>query len=158
MFSPRNAILLTVLALALSVPGLGQAQTTVSNTTEWLSTIVVNPCTGAIVSLEGYYHQMFVTVVNPNGVHLVSHVNSQGVTGSDESGATYVAAGSATIVANASPGAQVFNNVYHFTLAGPGPGTYLLRMYQHLTINANGDITVDNVGTEILCPGCSTCP
>ncbi len=126
MFSPRNSILFTVLALALAVPGqaLGQATSTVTSfVVPVVDLPVSNLCTGEVVYMTGSYHHVLITVVKPPGILLISHVNPQNLQGATVEGDRYVAGGSATIVANVSPGAQTLSYPTQLVLAGPGPGT-----------------------------------
>lgn len=110
---------------------------------------------GELVHAVGSLHQVFSTVINANGsVTVRSHFQPQGLTGIGlTTGDKYNATG-VTQLADKNVGAPfpaVSKFINNFRLIGSGPNNNLLVHEEgHLTINANGTLTVfvDHISEE----------
>lgn len=121
-----------------------------------LSLTTFIPCAaggqGEDVVLEGYLHALFhVTVNAPGGVTVKSHFQPQGITGfGSVTGDKYQGTGVTQDITVLNFGAT-FTYVNNFRMIGQGPGNnFLVHELIHITINANGTLTVvvDQVSTE----------
>lgn len=107
---------------------------------------------GEDVLLSGTIHQVFHITSNANGFHLTTHQNPGDVTGTGQTtGDTYHGAGSSTYHLNVEAG-QTVNSTNNFQLIGEGSASNLtLHVETHLTINANGEVTVSRSDSRIEC-------
>ena len=154
MFSLRNAILLTVLALALAVPGLAQGAPTIIKQTVPFAGAVFHPCTGNLILLSGTVKETYVLRFLPGGgFEGIYHVVPVDVVGVDTmTGEAYDAQGSTIAVIPPSAGATTFTTTFHLALVGSGP-TFTVHIHQHGTVNANGQVTVFIDEMWSTCPG-----
>jgi hypothetical protein len=144
------AVLLAILGSARGV----RAQATAVTTTESVpfDLTVLIPCVPENVHLTGNLQIVNHTTVNADGgVHLVSHVNPQGLSGvGDVTGDKYQGSGLTQNVINASAGETLtFLNIMRFVGQGPG-NDFTLQQQVHVTVNANGQTTtvVDNLRAD----------
>ena len=111
------------------------------------------PCTGDVVTLTGQI--IVVSSVNQVGssIHVHSLTNPQGVTGVSTSGATYQVTGNGQMRFNGTAGGQsTMQFVNNIGLIGQGRAVNLVgHQVSHLTVNGNGDITVDIEFENINC-------
>jgi hypothetical protein len=117
--------------------------------------VVVIPCTGDTLTLEGDLHVLFTYTVNDNSVSAIEHFNPQGVTAvADPSGAMYRATGMTATSSRASlvNGAANFTWVNNFRMIGTaGAATYFVHEVVHTTVNADGTVTSDFSHVTIDC-------
>ncbi len=119
----------------------------------------INPCTGEEVLVTGELHTLYyVTEDNNGGLHVHSHGNIQGGTGVGlTSGDRYVLTNARNLTTNnqfidpLDTRASTGNFVSYLQATAPGPkNNFYIRIQQHVTINANGELTVlrDEMTTE----------
>lgn len=109
---------------------------------------------GEVVTFSGELHILVHSVSNGNTIRVSEHfqpVNLSGV-GAD-TGDIYRATGvTMDSLKTSSAGAQVFDFVNNFRLIGQGPGNNLLvHSVNHVTIDANGNITSDVTNSSVDC-------
>lgn len=88
------------------------------------------------------------------GFHALIRNGPQGVTGVGQTtGNTYQGTGSAhTVQYTGSSLPAVLTSTRSFKLIGPGPGNNLLvQLVQHLTVNANGEVTAEVDFLRVTC-------
>lgn len=142
---------------AVGGPELAAIASTTSDVVEIDLTAFV-PCAnggaGELLHAVGRLHQVFTTVINANGtVTLRSQFQPQGLTGVGlTTGDKYNATGvTQTIDQIRAPFPAVSTFINNFRMIAAGPGNNLLIHEEgHLTINANGTLTVfvDRVSEE----------
>ncbi len=123
-----------------------------------IDTDVMVPCAaggqGEIVALSGVVHMVFsVTTDASGGLHVDTHSNNQGVSGSGiTTGDKYQATGGNRFSSNTNGAASEFTFVDSFQLIGQGPGNNLvIHETVHMTINANGDVTANILSVDSEC-------
>jgi hypothetical protein len=103
-----------------------------------------NGGSGEVVVLRGNLHAQFHTTFNDAGhVTIKTHSNPQGVSGVGElTGAKYQGTGVTQDIFTATVGnEETFIN--NFRVVGQGPGNnFLVHENLHITVNANGTLTV----------------
>jgi hypothetical protein len=107
---------------------------------------------GEVVDVTGTVHRVFHVTENANGFHITLHANPQRVVGTGRrTGDTYQARGIFTLHQNVVAGAtETIHDT--FQLVGQGPDNNLtLRQTSHITINANGELTVVNQDFSLEC-------
>ena len=113
-----------------------------------------NPCTGEVVTLN-YEGQLSIRgVINGNRVNISEHVNIDLSGVGQTSGATYVGHISENISQNGSlnNGQFVFNAVINANLNVSGGGNNVKEtLTLHITVNANGDVTVIRGDASAVC-------
>ena len=148
-----------LLVLAIVVPSFPQAQTnTQSLTVPFVATVEV-PCAnngaGEFISFDGFVHAVYSDTVNGNKVQWRVMYNPQGLTAvGSATGTTYHATG----VTRWSGSADVVDFpvsitvVNRFFMIGEGSGGNLkMSDTYHITINANGKMTVELEKHQITC-------
>jgi hypothetical protein len=127
------------------VPGLWGAT---SNTLP-LDFIRSADCTGELVELNGTIH--LVSQTQPDG-SVVGHFNYQGVTGVGlTSGITYYATAVDHFYLSA-PFPWSINSMRNFRLISQrGDSNLLVTILYHITVNANGEVTVSIDSLEMQC-------
>jgi len=109
--------------------------------------LVFIPCgnggAGDVVDLEGVSHSLFqITNDGAGGFHVTQLSDLQGVTGVGNSGATYRGTG-ATLSQFDTKVGETRSSVNNFRVIGEGlASNVLLHATFHVTINANGVLTV----------------
>jgi hypothetical protein len=151
---------LTVLALAvLTVPPvLAQAETYTDIERVPIVPSLWNPCAEEQVRLEGNIQFVSHTTIDANGgIHSQVQVTPQNVAGVGLlTGAEYRFSGAVTDSANFrwQPGdsAETFTLVdqHRFIALGVSENTVMQETF-HVTINANGDLTVLREDTKLIC-------
>jgi hypothetical protein len=156
----KRWLVIAVLSVAMVVLGLVLPMYTRAEKVENLSVTtdidVFIPCAkggaGELVTLSGYLHVLIqITENNGGGFHVKTHFQPQGISGvGTVTGDKYQATGVTQDELNVAAGVEeTFIN--NFRIIGQGPGNNLLiHETFHITINANGDVTVfvDNVSAE----------
>ena len=112
-----------------------------------------NGCAGETVPLDGFLHTLINVRSNANGgFGLKLHFQPQGVTGvGSVTGDKYQATGVTQQNANVNAAVTV-TFVNNFRVIGQGPGNnFLVHENAHVTVNANGETTVDHDNFSIEC-------
>ena len=147
------ALSLTLLGLAL--PASTRAEN-VLNMSFPTNIFVFVPCAdggaGEYVDLSGDIHLLFdLTISNSGNTHVKSHTNPQGVSGvALTTGDKYQGTGVTQSEFNAAVGMET-TFIDNFRIIGQGPGNnFSVHETFHVTINANGDVTVffDNISVD----------
>jgi len=128
------------------------------NTAIDISLQVFVPCAaggaGETVDLSGPLHVLMSFTINGNNVSGVQHFQPQGISGTGETtGAKYQATGvtSTTFQQSLQNGQASETFINRFDIIGQGPGNnFRVHETAHITINANGTVTVnfDNFNVE----------
>ncbi len=167
---PRRITLLPALALALAVFGAtarGGPDNSCpvclkTSATTPLNGFFTNPCNGEVVAAAGgYLHSFYFVSMDADGaIHVESHDNVQaGEAVGLTSGERYVFNGADNLNTNNAAfgvvsvdGRAIGGTLVHYVRAvSPGSGdNFFVRIQQHLTIDANGVVTVlrDDETTE----------
>jgi hypothetical protein len=117
-----------------------------------ISLIVFVPCAagwaGEVVDLSGPLHTLITFTINGNEVSGFMHFQPQGISGIGETtGAKYQATGVTQSSFSLSLQNGQFNTTFvnNFRIIGQGPGNnFLVHETAHITINANGTVTVNH--------------
>jgi hypothetical protein len=111
---------------------------------------------GEIVDLTGPLHTLITFTINRNNVSGTAHFQPQGLSGTGETtGDKYQATGvtkdtSFKVSFQNGQAQQTFVN--NFRIIGTGPGNnFLVHEEAHITINANGSVTVVHDNLSIAC-------
>jgi hypothetical protein len=152
--SRMTMCLVTVMAIVIAP---ANAAVQVNDMTE-ISISVFVPCAaggvGEVVDLSGPLHTLISATINGNNVSGYFHFQPQGIGGTGETtGAKYQATGVTlesfkTSLQNGQANLTFVNN---FRIIGQGPGNnYLVHETMHVTINADGTLTVlfDNLSID----------
>lgn len=153
-------VFLWVLVCCLvSASAFGQAASSTASFSFPITLSVFIPCAaggnGEVVDLSGNLHVVVSDTINANHVHMYSHANPQGITGTGETtGAKYQATGETLQSFNFSvinfPFTTTFVN--NFKIIGQGPGNnFAVHENFHVTINANGALTVSADNFSATC-------
>ena len=132
--------------------GMGGATTINDNFVVPFPHEIVNPCNGEVIAMTGNVHVSVHGVVAPNGnVTMTMHQNFNGISGTGDLGNTYQCVSAITQTSTGSAG-QTFTFTGTQSLIGHGdaPNSYL-RVLVHSTVNANGDVVVDNFTVTSSC-------
>jgi hypothetical protein len=149
--------LVAVLSIAVvsSSSGAPASSSTVS-TVFPIDLIVFVPCAnggaGEDVALSGNLHDLFHITVNGNSLHVKTHDQPQGISGTGlVTGDKYQATGVTQDEFNTSFGMEeTFIN--NFRIIGQGPGNnFLVHENFHITINANGTVTASHDNFTVDC-------
>jgi hypothetical protein len=126
------------------------------NTVFPIDLIVFVPCAnggaGEDVALSGNLHDLFHITVNDNSLHVKTHDQPQGISGTGlVTGDKYQATGVTQDEFNTSFGMEeTFIN--NFRIIGQGPGNnFLVHENFHVTVNANGTVTASHDNFTIDC-------
>ena len=153
-----KACLIVGLAIATVVIPAHAAVQTNQSTDIALSVFV--PCAaggaGEIVDLAGPLHTLITLTINGNNVSGILHFQPQGISGVGETtGQTYHATGvtkEESFKASFQNGQLQMTFVNNFRIIGQGPGNNLLvHETAHVTINADGSVTVNHDNISIEC-------
>lgn len=131
----------------------------VTNIKEDISLNVFVPCAndgaGEVVALGGSLHTLVTTTTNENGSSFKVLNHPQGISGTGlTTGDQYRGTGGTQTAERVSfengHSTQTFIN--NFRIIGRGPGNnLLLHTVAHVTVNANGDVTVDHQFDRVEC-------
>jgi hypothetical protein len=124
-----------------------------------INVAVFVPCAaggaGEVVDLSGPLHILVTFTINGNNVSGVMHFQPQGVSGTGETtGDKYQGTGvtQSSFKIPLLNGAATFTSVNNFRIIGQGPGNnYLVHENAHVTINANGTVTVFHDNFSVAC-------
>jgi hypothetical protein len=145
-----------IAAVSLGVTVAKAAVTT--NESVPLAITVFIPCAnggaGETVTLTGELHVLLTFTINGNNISGKTHFQPQGISGlGDVTGAKYQGTGVTQDQFKSSLQNGQFEEsfVNNFRMIGQGPGNnFLVHENLHITVNANGDVTVmhDNLSVE----------
>jgi len=149
---------MTMCLIALTIM-VGQANAVVQvNDKTDINISVFIPCAaggaGEVVDLNGPLHTLFSFTINSNNVSGYFHFQPQGITGTGETtGLQYQATGltEQSFKSSLQNGQANLTFVNNFRIIGQGPGNnYLVHETMHITINADGTLTVsfDNLTVD----------
>jgi len=116
-----------------------------------------NPCTGEWIHFTGEALITTRYVINGNNINGEYHYNPQGEKGEGlNSGTQYQGTGSINEIFKGSftNGLYVYTHQSRFNLVSPGKASNFVYTYNfdlHLTINANGSISVEKSGGLFAC-------
>jgi hypothetical protein len=138
---------------------VGQANAAVQvNDRTDISISIFIPCAdggaGEVVDLNGPLHTLISFTINGNNASGYFHFQPQGITGTGETtGLKYQATGitQESFKSSLQNGQANFTFVNNFRIIGQGPGNnFLVHETMHLTINADGTLTVsfDNLTVD----------
>ena len=133
-------IALLVLTTLSAAPALAEVTTNVRLP---IAGTVINPCNGENVDYEGTVHVVLRTTVDGSGgIHLGGNANYH-VTGVGQTtGAAYVGNQNEKITLNLV-GASTETQAITFRLISKGGAdNFYITLRLHITVNANGDVTV----------------
>lgn len=158
MKKKTTVIMFLFAALALFTASANAAKQ-VNDTTD-INLSVFVPCAaggaGELVDLSGPLHTLITFTVNGNNVSGVAHFQPQGLSGTGETtGDKYQATGvtkdtSFKVSFQNGQAQQTFVN--NFRIIGSGAGNnFLVHEEAHITINANGVVTVVHDDLSIAC-------
>jgi len=153
---PRVTMCLVAMLAIVIVPANAAVQ--VNDTTDISLTVFV-PCAaggaGEVVDLSGPLHVLISFTINGNNVSGYFHFQPQGISGTGETtGAKYQATGVTleSFKNSLQNGQANFTFVNNFRIIGQGPGNnFLVHETLHLTINADGTLTVSHDNFSIDC-------
>ena len=142
--------LASVGALASVTAAQAGATTTITNSSTAISGSLFVSCAngglGDLVDLTGTIHNVLRTTINGNRFSETFEGNYQGLTGVGEtSGDTYIGngAGHDTFNDSFTNGQATETFTDHFNAIGQGSASDLrITEFAHITVNANGDVTV----------------
>ena len=157
MKNTARILTMCLAVLGLSIAVANAAAVEVNDKTDINLTVFV-PCAaggaGEVVDLSGPLHTLISAAIHGNNVSGYFHFQPQGIRGAGETtGAKYQATGVTlqsfkTSLRNSQANLTFVNN---FRIIGQGPGNnYLVHETMHITINADGTLTVlfDNLSID----------
>lgn len=155
----RTSALLCAVLLLLVPTAFSQA---VTETTQyfwvWEDSPVFVPCAnqgeGEIVLLNGTLHDLYHVTVNGNCVTVKSHSQPQAMKGEGQvTGDSYNGVGVTQDLFHARNVMFPFTYTYvnRFLIISPKGDSYTVRTTQHITVNANGQTTVEFVKFDSEC-------
>jgi hypothetical protein len=111
---------------------------------------------GETVSLTGRLHVLLHTTVTADGtVHAKTHFQPQAFGGTGQTtGDKYRGVGVTQDILTVHPGGfpVTFSFINNFRIIGQGRGNnFQVHENTHVTINANGDVTVDHTNAKVTC-------
>jgi hypothetical protein len=153
-YPPRSMYLGALLPFVITP---ADAAVEANTTAEFILEVFV-PCAaggvGEVVDLSGRLHTLVTFTINGNEVSGLLHFQPQGLGGTGETtGARYRGTGVTQSSFSGSLQNGQFNTTFvdNFRIIGQGPGNnFLVHETAHITINADGTVTVnhDNLSTE----------
>lgn len=138
----------------------GEAETSTSTVREPFEKEAFQPCIGELTDVSGYAEFVFHTTLNPDGsISLsVSHVNTNGLTGTTESGDQVIYSEvdqSVVNTKNPSTGAGVYHTTVKITMAddnGQLPNVIATFIFNTI-INDDGSTKHDTSNIIVKCTG-----
>jgi hypothetical protein len=153
----RVAVTILIALLgALTIPATAEV---VTNDRTDIQLIVFVPCAasgvGENLDLSGPLHTLISLTINGNNASGYFHFQPQGISGTGETtGARYNATGvtQQSFKSSLQNGQSNLTFVNNFRMIGQGPGNnYLVHETMHITINADGTVTVSHDNFSIDC-------
>jgi len=155
----RLRLLLGIVAAALVVPAAVLAETIVNQTVPF-SGSAFNSCTDELVAITGNLHTTTRTTVSGNRIHIGVTVHMTGVKGTTLEGARYaemdVQNQETNFSTDSAPAEFTSERTMILTRLGEdgrfvAGDDFHLHVIAHMTVNANGIVTVDKTDTSIDC-------
>ena len=142
-------LVVVALMLAFALPAQAEVLVNEKIPVTWM---VVIPCSGEMVVLEGFmHHKEAVTNDGAGGFHVTISDQPMGLQGVGTFGNKYNGVGVTRSTHNMKVGeVYTFVNNYRMIGAGKAPN-FSVHETVHYTINANGEVTVDFVKAKITC-------
>jgi hypothetical protein len=140
-----KAVPLGMLLGIVAVFGLPTASFAAGSSTESIpvSFGYPNPCSGTIVNLNGNYHAVIYIGTSGPVFHLVVDISYSGLSGTGDDGTAYSATGFSNMTNNAVEPGVVYTQPSSFMLISYGGSpNFAIHALQHITVNANGVVTV----------------
>jgi hypothetical protein len=139
----RKLLVLLTMFAALAMPVAAHAST---STEKVLFATDVIACNGDVIHLEGTLLVVFTQTSTPSGGFVLSmHFQPQGINGVDlTTGTRFLGTGLTRDLVVASPAGAItetFENQFHIQ-ATTGAESFIISEVFHVTLNANGDVTV----------------
>ena len=148
------AALVTVLATMLSA-GVAWGAVEENTSVPVAGIVFEDICGETLTHIAGNLHMVVSYTENDNRVSGTYHFQPQGAKLQDESGRIYSGTGVAQGVFNepiGDNGTTSLTTVDSFKLIGRGSApSFLVQMVTHMTVNANGEVTVDFVKASEQC-------
>jgi hypothetical protein len=149
-------LILSVLTFFSVTTVLAQAGTYTDSERYPFSQHMLNPCNGETIAFDGYLHETWHLTVDDNGgFHFRLQINPQNVVGEGlTTGATYRFSGTVNEVQNFQSAQEAANFTFidqHRYIARGVSGNTVMQERYHVTVNANGDVTVDLVDLALIC-------
>jgi len=143
-----------VAAMALTTIGAATANAAVvSNKFYEFSEVRFNSCTGEFVDLSGKIHIHGTSTATPDGGFSFSFIENlvdvKGV--GEDSGTRYVETLHLGNTVSLHAGVTETHEILENLISNGSSSNYKLRVRFHITVNANGDVTVENEHVEIIC-------
>lgn len=149
-------LVLSVLMVVSASPVLADAETYTDSGGYEFSQVVLNPCNGEMISLEGDLHEVWHLTFDGNGgFHFHLQINPQNIVGEGlTTGATYRFSGTVNELYNFQSTQDAANftfiDQHRYIARGVSENTVMQERY-HVTINASGEVVVDLVDVELIC-------
>ena len=114
-----------------------------------------HPCTGEPITYSGQAHQLIHETITPSGdEYFMFHVNMQGVNGFTASGARFVLVQTSNDWLKFREGDEfAMQTLTHNAITGDNSPNFLAHTTFKLTIDANGETTVQVVNIRAECGG-----
>jgi hypothetical protein len=160
----KNLFIAAIAAFALALASCSQSTAPMSSTNAShpmvssnnskqlsipITLTVIDTCCNDTVQITGTLHEIIDTDANGNLTHL--HANSSDLTGTGTSGSTYHGSITANETIKTTNGASETNAVEQFTMTAAGGCKFKLILREHITINADGTMTVDRTDFSTEC-------
>jgi hypothetical protein len=149
----RVHLTLMASALMFGMSTVASAEVTL-NVSVPFAAVIANPCLGEPVALSGELHVLLSIQPTGNGLHISSHFNPQGVSGTGlVTGAKYQGTGvTRTSVFIDAPPPFDFTFVNNFRIIGQGQANnYDVHSNFHIAVNAANEITASVTNINITC-------
>ena len=118
--------------------------------------ILTNHCTGEVVTVTGTIGDDMHIVINGNAMNFSEHQQGH-LIGTGSLGNTYVTNVNENVTLNGIPfgtGLFIIEDISIFRMVSTnGAPDFTVRRNAHLTVNANGVVTVDRIDFTTNCPG-----
>lgn len=156
---PRFIAFSLIAAIASLMLAMPTKADVVTNVSVPVSVTIFIPCAnggvGDLVTVTGSLHVVMISNVSATGeITVYEHFNAHDVSGTGSTGLQYHGTGvteaMVTAQGDGSPFVQTIIN--NFRIIGQGPGNnFLFHETAHITINNNGDVTVDFDNLSVEC-------
>ena len=141
-------------AITLTTIGAATANAaSVTNTFQAVNFIIFDDCTGENILFTGKVHDTENITMNPNGsFHLTITENFAGVQGVGQTtGMIYRFPGAVSITENLTAAQEETETLTQNLISLGSASNEQARVLLHITVNANGVVTVDNEVESITC-------
>ena len=147
-------VLAGVVALALAIPGIATAETTVHEINTPFAVTVTNPCTGELVAIDGTLDTIVqVTPDASGGFHNKIHTASKGKGAALVSLTRYVYSEELNSELSAAGATTTTQTINHFLSSAGATDNFFLKVTFHMTVNGMGVPTANVDHFETGCRG-----